>query len=504
MNADDVVLGTKGIVKDFPGVRALKGVDFDVKRGEVHALCGENGAGKSTLMHILAGVYEATEGEVYLNGELVHIKHQRQANEMGIAIVYQERSLVSGMSVAENIFAGRQPVKNLSRIDWKKMYAQSHELLSGLGIDVDPKTTISKLSPAQQQMVEIAKALSVEPDVLILDEPTATITEKEVAALFQLIKQLETKGIAIIYISHRLAEIFQIADRVTVFKDGENVACSDVMLVDNDWLVSKMVGRDLKLEHQTRDILDDTILECKNFNSERFRDVNFFLKRGEILSFSGLAGAGRTEVMRALFGADPKLMGEVYIDGKRVSINSCKAAIEQGIGYLPEDRKAQGLFLEMSIARNIGSASLKKLSRGINLDNRLFTELAEKYRTKLRIMTPSIHQKTINLSGGNQQKVVLAKWMMVQPRIMIIDEPTRGVDVGAKAEIYDILRSMTKEGTSVIVVSSDLPEVLAISDRVYVMHEGEIRGCLDAEDISEELIMKYASGIISTGMGGKT
>jgi len=492
-----IALEVKGIVKEFPGVRALKSVDFDIREGEIHALCGENGAGKSTLMHILAGVYKPEAGDIFLKGQKIEINNQKQAHDLGISIVYQERSLVEGLNVAENIYAARQPVKSLSVINWNKLYADSEKLLKSLDIEIDPKTMVSSLSPAMQQMVEIAKALSVDPKVLILDEPTATITEKEVGVLFKLLGQLKAKGIAIIYISHRLAEIFRIADRVTVFKDGEHVATSDVIDVDNDWLVSKMVGRDLTLKRLERDVDDDIVLEVKNFNSERFNNVSFVLKKGEILSFAGLAGAGRTEVMRALFGADKKTSGEVFVEGKKVDIRKTTDAINNSIGYLPEDRKAQGLFLSMAISNNIVSASMKKVSGIVNMDDKKAEHISKEYKEKLKIVTPSIKQLVVNLSGGNQQKVVIAKWLLVNPKIMIVDEPTRGVDVGAKAEIYEILRELTRQGTSIIMVSSDLPEVLSMSDRVYIMHNGRITGEMDGKEASEEYIIKYASGIMN-------
>jgi len=493
----EIVLEAQGIVKEFPGVRALKSVDFDVKKGEIHALCGENGAGKSTLMHILAGVYRPDAGNLYLNGELVCVQNQRCANDLGISIVYQERSLVGSLSVAENIFAARQPVGALSMIKWKQLYADTDELLKKLGLHIDSKTMVESLSPAMQQMVEIAKALSVNPKVLILDEPTATITEKEVGILFTLLRKLKQQGMAIIYISHRLAEIFQIADRVTVLKDGELIATDDVINIDNNWIVKKMVGRELLFCRVEHEISENVVLECKDMSAEKFSDVSFYLKKGEIISFAGLAGAGRTEVMRALFGADRKKCGELTVEGKKVEIHTPKDSINNGIGYLPEDRKEQGLFLDMSIASNIASASLKSLSRGINLDSKAVVRNSENYVSKLGIATPSVQQKVVNLSGGNQQKVVLAKWLTVQPNILIVDEPTRGVDVGAKAEIYQILRDLAKNGTSIIIVSSDLPEVLAISDRIYVMHNGHITGEMVGKKATEESIMKYASGIIN-------
>ncbi len=457
----EAVLSAKGIEKTFPGVHALKNVDFDVRAGEVHALCGENGAGKSTLMHILAGVYKQDAGEIYMNGEPINIHNQRDANQQGIAIVYQERSLVGGLCVAENVFAARQPAKRLSWIDWKRLYRETGDILRSLGINIDPKAMVSSLSPAMQQMVEIAKALSIKPKVLILDEPTATITEKEVVALF-----------------------------------GARVDSADVVDVDNKWLVSNMVGRDIEFRREQRTISGEVVLEVKDFNSSLFKNVSFNLRRGEIVGFAGLSGAGRTEVMRAVFGADKKHSGEVYVRQDRREVKSTRHAIDLGLGYLPEDRKAQGLFLEMSVARNIVSASLKKISSGPVINDHQLLDEAEIYKERLNIMTPSVKQKVINLSGGNQQKVVFAKWMMVNPDIMIVDEPTRGVDVGAKAEIYGILREMTQGGASIIVVSSDLPEILSISDRIYVMHEGRVTGMVNGGEATEEMIIRYASGIV--------
>lgn len=492
----EMVLEVSGIEKSFPGVKALKGVSLKVRKGELHAICGENGAGKSTLMHILAGVYKQDAGTIKLEGNLVKIENQKQANDLGISIVYQERSLVAGLNVAENIYAARQPVNKIGHIQWKKLYAMTKEHLKSINIDINPKTMVGTLSPAMQQMVEIAKALSIEPKVLILDEPTATITEKEVAALFNLIKKLKEKGIAIIYISHRLSEIFQIADKVTVFKDGAYMGTGEVKDIDQNWIVKKMVGREIYFENQRREVSEEVVLECRNFSDKnRFKDISFNLRKGEILSFAGLAGAGRTEVFRSLFGADPKISGELYLEGNKINVRNCIDAIKFGIGYLPEDRKEQGLFLEMAINQNIASASLDKLKKGIQVDDKKTVIVAEEYRNKLSIMTPSISQKVINLSGGNQQKVVLAKWLFVDPKILIVDEPTRGVDVGAKAEIYEILRKLTQTGTSIIVISSDLPEVLSISDRIYVMWNGRITAEMKGCEATEEAIMHAASGL---------
>ncbi len=494
--ANDVILEVQGIVKTFPGVKALKGVSLQIKRGEVHALCGENGAGKSTLMHILAGVYKADAGKIILDGKEVNIENQKHANDLGISIVYQERSLVPSLNVAENIYAARQPVKFGSHIDWKKLYKMTEEHLANLNLHIDPRTLVGNLPPAIQQMIEIAKALSVNPKVLILDEPTATITDKEVSVLFNIIRKLKEQGIAVIYISHRLTEIFQVADRVSILKDGSYMGTEEVKNIDENWIVRKMVGRDVYIERVQRDVSDEVVLECRNLsNIVKFNNISFKLKKGEILSFAGLAGAGRTEVFRAVFGADPLVSGEIFVEGQKVNIKNCKDAIACGIGYLPEDRKEQGLFLDMAVSENIAAANLKYFQKGLNMDDKKVEEVAEEYRKKLSIMTPSVRQKVINLSGGNQQKVMLAKWLLVKPKILIVDEPTRGVDVGTKSEIYNILRDLTKQGTSIIVISSDLPEVLTVSDRIYVMWEGRITGELSGDEATEEKIMEYASGL---------
>jgi len=490
------VLEMKGISKDFPGVRALNNVDFEVEVGKVHAICGENGAGKSTLMHILAGVYKPTSGDIYIEGQKIEIQNQRHANELKISIVYQERSLISELSVAENIYAGRQPTKGpFTNIDFARMYRETKYLLNELELQIDPKTQVKRLSAAMQQMVEIAKALSIKPKVLILDEPTATITEREVDALFKLIRKLKNEGIAIVYISHRLAEIFRIADKVSVLKDGEHVATEMVGNVDDKWIVNKMVGRELLFNRIERNASGEAVLDVKDLCSEKLNNVNFHLKKGEILSFAGLAGAGRTEVMRAVFGADPVKRGEIYINNKKTVIKSCMDAIKNGIGYLSEDRKDLGLFLQMTIIQNIISAKLEIFKKGLRVDNKKAAGISEEYKNLLKIVTPSLYQKVVNLSGGNQQKVSIAKWLLTNADILIVDEPTRGIDVGAKAEIYGVLRNLADKGVSIIVVSSDLPEVLSISDRIYVMYQGTITGELKGNEATEDLVMQMASGL---------
>lgn len=492
------VLEMRGISMDFPGVKALNNVDYEAEAGKVHAICGENGAGKSTLMHILAGVYKPTSGDIYIDGEKIEIQNQRHANNLKIAIVYQERSLIGELSVAENIYAGRQPTKGaFTNIDFSRMYKETSLLLKELELDIDPKMPVKWLSAAMQQMVEIAKALSIKPKILILDEPTATITEREVDTLFKLIRKLKKEGIAIIYISHRLVEIFKIADEVTVLKDGVQIATKNVGDIDEKWIVNKMVGRELLFNRIERNASDETILEVRNFCSSKFSNINFKLKKGEILSFAGLAGAGRTEVMRAIFGADPIKHGEVYINGQKTEIKTCMDAIKHKIAYLTEDRKELGLFLEMTVVENIISAKLEMFKKGLRVDNKKASRITEEYKDLLNIVTPSIYQKVLNLSGGNQQKVSIAKWLLTNANILIVDEPTRGIDVGAKAEIYRVLRNLADKGVSIIIVSSDLPEVLSISDRIYIMYQGIITGELQGDKATEDLVMQMASGLLN-------
>jgi len=490
------ILEVSRIEKSFPGVKALKGVSISFDAGRIHAVCGENGAGKSTLMHILAGVYGADAGEVRLHGTPVQITSQHEANQLGISIVYQERSLVPGLTVGENIFAGRQPRRRFGGVDWKRLFTSAGDFLSELKLQIDPRKLVADISPALQQMVEIAKALSVNPRVLILDEPSATVGEQETKVLFALLRRLKEKGLAIIYISHRLAEIFQIADVVSVLKDGSLMGTEETAKVDEAWVIKRMVGRDLYISRSPRVVQARTILEVRGLaDGRKFSGIDFHLFEGEILTFSGLVGAGRTEIFRTLFGIDRKTAGSVHVAGAAVDIRSPRDAIRLGVGYLPEDRKEQGLFLEMSLAENIVSAALEKCQTFIELDQRKVSRFSESFRSRLSIASPSIRQKVLNLSGGNQQKVVIAKWLLVNPRILIVDEPTRGVDVGAKLEIYAILRELRESGTSIIIVSSDLPEVLSISDRIYSVWNGRISGETAGAEATEELLLTHASGL---------
>jgi len=484
-----------GITKTFPGVKALDDISFEISAGEIHAIVGENGAGKSTLINVIAGNYHPERGYLEIKSNRVKIRNYAEALNMGISVVYQERSLVPNLSVAENIFADRQPRMFLGFINKKKMYEETSKICESIKLDVRPSTLVGNLIPAKQQMVEIAKALSNNSELLILDEPTATITESETKILFQVIKALKKKGISIIYISHRLQEIYSIADRVTVLKDGKYVGTRSISDVKVGDVIKMMVGRDLYNEEHRSSSREETVLEIRDFNSKKFHDVSFKLKRGEVLCFAGLAGAGRTEVARAIIGADPLESGELYIRGRRKKIANPEQAIENGIGYLPEDRKEQGLFLEMAISKNIVSGNLDSVAKNQIINQKSVLRISEEYRKKLRIICPSVLTKAKQLSGGNQQKLVFAKWLLVNPEIFIIDEPTRGVDVGAKAEIYRIIRELASQGASIIVISSDLPEVLNLSDRIIVMFNGTIRGELTRSEATEENIMHLASGL---------
>ncbi len=483
------------MTKSFPGVKALENVSLTIRKAEVHALCGENGAGKSTLMNILAGNLQPDKGEILLHGKEVKINSQLNAQALGIAIVYQERSLVESLSVAENIFTNNKPQNRWGLINHGQLIHETQVLLDRLELsDIRPGMQLGLLSAAKQQMVEIAKALSQNPDILILDEPTASITETETRILFRIIRNLTDRGVSVIYISHRMAEIFEIAERVTILKDGKSQGTLEVKCTDIDEIIRKMVGRRLEKQEFLSDANEEIVLEVKNLSGQRFRNINFQLKKGEILALSGLVGAGRTEVARVIMGVDKKLEGEVFLRGRKVTIDHPKTARELGIGYLPEERKSNGLFLEMSVEDNIISAFLSRVAKNGIIQPAAVRKVAKEFIEKLRIITPNSLQKVVNLSGGNQQKIVLAKWLLGQPQVFMVDEPTHGVDVGAKAEIYTLLKELTRQGVSIILISSELPEVLAISDRILVMWNGELTAELNRDTANEEEIMHYASG----------
>lgn len=491
------LLRMEGISKSFPGVKALSNVSFTVNEGEVHALVGENGAGKSTLMKILSGVYQADEGKIYVNGKDVIIENTKEAQKLGISIIFQEFNLCPHLSVANNIFNGRQPQK-LGLVDDKKLNEDTKKILDLLSLSLDPDKLVRDLSVAEQQMVEIAKAISFNSKILILDEPTAALTEKEIDKLFEIIHKLKAKGVGMIYISHRLEELSRIADRVTVLRDGQYIATRDYADVTIDELIKMMVGRELsdKFPKYERKI-GDVFFEVRNVRDKNkgLNVESLELRRGEILGIAGLMGAGRTELARAIFGAADCDSKELFLEGSPIYINTPTEAIEYGIGYITEDRKNDGLALNLDIEKNINLAHIPQLSKLGFVSNKAAIENANKYTDSLRIKTPSITQKVKNLSGGNQQKVVLAKWLCNDIKVLIFDEPTRGIDVGAKYEVYELMNRLSDEGVGIIMISSELPEILGMSDRILVMHKGRINGELDREKATQEKILYYAAGL---------
>lgn len=490
------LLQMKGISKSFPGVNALTNVQLDLHYGEVLALVGENGAGKSTLMKILTGIYEKDEGEIIFEGKPITPKNTKEAQELGISIIHQELNLMQDLTIAQNIFIGREPTTGFNFfLKEKELNERASKLFESLNINLNPETKISKLTVAKQQMVEIAKALSFNAKILIMDEPTAALTESEIETLFNIIRRLKENGVGIIYISHRMEELKVISERITVLRDGQYIDTLQTDKTDINEVVSLMVGRELFIESKKRQIQEDSVnkLEVKNLTNHYVKDINFELKKGEILGLAGLVGAGRTEVARAIFGADPIQRGEIYIDGKKVTIKQPSDAVKAGIGYLSEDRKRFGLMVNMNVSENIFISSINKYLKGPFVKESIIKKISEEYKEKLDIRTPSIFQKVNHLSGGNQQKIVIAKWLLRDSDILIFDEPTRGIDVGAKGEIYELLDQLAAEGKSIIMISSELPEILRMSHRIIVMCEGRITGELTSEEATQEKIMNYAT-----------
>ncbi len=494
--ANDLLLKLDGIVKDFPGTRALNNVKLEVGYGEVHAVIGENGAGKSTLMNIISGVFPQTKGTIEFEGKSVSFKSTLDAQKVGIGIVHQEISLCPHISVEENIFMGRLP-KRAGVINHSELTKKCTELLKNFNSPITPKQKISSLTIAQQQIVEIIKALSMNCKLLILDEPTSSLTESETRELFKVIARLKSKGISILYISHRLSEIFEICDRITVFRDGEYIGSENVKDIDNDALINMMVGRSISTIYPRKSdcISDEILLEADSYTSAngRFIDASFDLHKGEILGFSGLIGAGRTELMRAICGIDVKKSGTVKLWGEKLQIANYQDALDKGIVYITENRKEDGLFLDYNIEQNITSPCLNKIKKGAFLNNKKQEKISEEFVQKLKIKVFSLKQLCSSLSGGNQQKVLLAKYLTLEPKVLIVDEPTRGIDVGVRLDIYKMLRELAMEGIGIIVVSSDLTEIIGLCDRVIVMAEGKITGSLEKEELDENKIMKYAS-----------
>ena len=492
----DLILSMKGITKSFSGVAALKNAALDLKAGEVVALMGENGAGKSTLMKILTGIYSKDSGEIQYMGQEVCFKGPAESEEAGISIVHQELNMMNDLTVAQNLFIGREEMNGFL-IDDKKMNEKARELFKVLKIDINPAEKIGNLTVGKQQMVEIAKAISSKAKVIIFDEPTAALTDSEIEELFKVIRDLKKQGTGMVYISHRMDEINVISDRVIVMRDGEYVGTLITKECCKDDIIKLMVGRAIFGEPKTAsNVAKDApvVLKCENLNrGKAVKDVSFELRKGEILGFSGLMGAGRTEVARLIFGADKKDSGKIFINGKEVTINTPEDAVAHGIGYLSEDRKRYGLIVDKSVEENTVISSLNDFVKGIFIDKAKSKEVSQKYVESLKTKTPSVSQLVKKLSGGNQQKVVIAKWLVKNSDILIFDEPTRGIDVGAKSEIYALMERLAKEGKSIIMISSELPEVLRMSDRVIVMCEGRITGILDIAEANQEVIMQSAT-----------
>jgi ribose transport system ATP-binding protein len=494
----DILVSMHGIQKSFPGVQALSNGHFELRAGEILALCGENGAGKSTLMKILAGIYRPDMGTIIYKGNEVVIPSPGAAQQLGISMIHQELNLMPHLTLAQNIFIGREPRRGFGLLlDEAQLNRQTQELFDSMHLRLDPRTKVADLSIAQQQMVEIAKALSFNANVLIMDEPTAALTVAEIEDLFRIIRRLREQGTGIVYISHRIDEIKELSDRVTVMRDGHTIATLETAETTTDQIINLMVGRTIyesspELPEQPS---SDVVLEVRGLSrGQELRDVSFVLRRGEILGFAGLMGAGRTEVARAIFGADPIDRGEIYIHGQRCTIRSPSDAVRHGIGYLSEDRKRYGLVLGLDVEANTVLASLRRFLRLSSLvDTQRARDVTMRQVQNLAIKTPSTQQQVRNLSGGNQQKVIIGKWLTADSDILIFDEPTRGIDVGAKSEIYRLLNDLARQGKSIIMISSELPEILRMSHRVIVMCEGRITGELQAGEASQEKIMSYAT-----------
>lgn len=494
----DVVLKMNDIQKIFPGVHALKDISFDLRRGEVHALLGENGAGKSTLIKVLSGIYKSDGGTIEIEGTQVDIKDPLDAINQGIAVIHQELILADNITIAENVFMGRERCNKLGFVDFKVAEDEVQKILDDLGIDLRATMMVSELTTPQKQVVEIVKALTYNANILIMDEPTASLSTKEVEMLFSIIARLKEQKISIIYISHRMEELFRISDRVTVMRDGEYIATLETAKTTAEELVALMVGRQISefYAHEKRE-LHEVVLEVNDLTSSNplLDHASIKLHKGEILGISGLVGAGRSELARAIFGIDKLKTGTISIHGKPVEIKSPEDAIQNGIVLIPESRKEEGLILGNTVGFNITISILEKFIRGIHVQNAEEKKQIDAFFSKLSIKASSPEQIVGSLSGGNQQKVVIAKWLATTPEIIIMDEPTRGIDVGAKAEIYALMDELTKQGTSIIMISSELPEILGMSDRIYVMNSGKVVACLDGRTATQEHIMSYAAGV---------
>ncbi|AZO93290.1 sugar ABC transporter ATP-binding protein [Halocella sp. SP3-1] len=491
----DILFKVEGVSKSFPGVKALNKVNFELKEGTVHALCGENGAGKSTLMKILMGIYQRDEGKIYYKGESVNFFHPKQALELGISIIEQELNPVPDMTVAENIFLGREPINTNKFINYEKLNNMARKILSKLKVDINPTIKMKKLSLAEVQLVEIAKAFSYDSDVIIMDEPTSALGNEEVETFFEIIEILKKEKKGIIYVSHRMKEIFTISDEVTVLRDGHYIATKKINEIDLDELVRLMISRQLEGQYVKENVpLNNNLLTVENLTKEgKYKNISLKLNQGEILGIFGLTGSGRSEFLNGLFGVEPADSGKIFINDKISKIKKPLSAMKNGLAFITEDRKETGLVLTSSVKENISVSSLKELSGKLFIDKKQEDIGVKEMVDKFRVKTPSVDQIVNNLSGGNQQKVVLGRWLLTNPRILLMDEPTRGIDVGSKREIYEFMSEFANNGGAVIMVSSELPEIMGMSDRIIVFKDGEIAGELNREEANEEKLMSIAS-----------
>ncbi len=490
-----VILSLKHISKQYPGVKALDDVSIDVREGEVHCIIGENGAGKSTLIKMISGADQPDSGSIEFENKTYNVMTPKLSKSLGIEVVYQEFNLAEDLTVAENMYLGEKP-EGSAFFDIKSLKVKAKKVFDDIGINIDVSKTVRDLSVSYMQFVEIGKALAKDIKVLILDEPTAPLTEDEVDKLLDIVRLLKEKGYAIIYISHRLPELFRIGDTVTVFRDGKHIITDDMKNMDNKTLIKYMVGREMSFDYPKRTHeIGEVVFEAKNIIAEKVNGISFEVRSGEILGIGGLVGAGRTELLRAIFGADLKYAGEIYLEGKKIRIDKPYDAVKQGIGFVTEDRKRQGLLLEDSICWNISLPILRRLAKFGVVNKKKEREIAEEEKEELKIKTPSIDVKVNSLSGGNQQKVVIAKWLAAHCKVLFLDEPTRGVDVGAKQEIYKLINRLAEAGIAIVLVSSEMEELLGMSERIMVIHEGDKTGELNKEEFSQEGVLAYASGL---------
>lgn len=496
MKENQPLIEMKQISKSFSGNRVLDHVDFELLPGEIHALVGENGAGKSTLVKVLTGIYERDTGTVQVKGKEVHFTGPKEAEKAGVAVIHQELNIIPYLTVSENMFLGKELTKKFGVLKTKEMKEKTAQYMNRLGVEIDPDTEAGRLSVGQQQMIEIARAVAANTEVLIMDEPTAALTDREIEVLFKVIHSLRAEGVGIVYISHRMEEIFKICDRISVLRDGQFIGIKKVNETNFDEIVRMMVGRQLGERYPDRTLApNEELLRIEDFTKPGdFENITFSVRKGEILGVAGLMGAGRTEIMEALFGYRSKQQGKVFIDGKEIHIKSPFDAIKAGIGFITEDRKSEGLVLDLSVRENFLLPNLSRFSNKGVISKKQENEFVNEMIEKLRVKTSSSEQIVKSLSGGNQQKVVIGKWLGIQPRILILDEPTRGVDVGAKKEIYHIMNELTEQGVAIIMVSSDLPEILGMSDRIVVIHEGKITAILNRDEANQEKIMQAATG----------